>query len=303
MTTLRLEIDLGFEDDGEYPYTLNRTYLRKARSKDDSQTSPPPAIITVTDATLIHRGSYVRVYRAKMYGPQGQVRDIIAKIAFSEGEHLILKEGKFYENQLFSLQGDAVPRCFGFFEVEYELETISALLLEDCGTVMKGSFFEADMPTKLKLLEKLDKIHGAGLVHLDIAPRNVVTKDGELFWIDFEHSARHACPRTHTVRPGEFKPNVGDFGCVELYEFIERLGFWKSTYVNFHGFTVALQAVNSPQVLYDSVYADSLETEEEREQVWQDAIKAYKAVAEDHKLYASLLRKRKQQRMSGQNVV
>ncbi|KDQ52206.1 hypothetical protein JAAARDRAFT_198388 [Jaapia argillacea MUCL 33604] len=286
------------------PYTLTRNYLRKPPPDRDSESSTTEPTV-VTKATLIHGNSDVRVYRAKMHDCQGRIHDIVAKIALGDGDHILLKEGKFYENQLSGLQGDAVPRCFGLFEGELGLEAITVLLLEDCGTAMMVPFYNAEimMALKRKIVEKLDKIHQAGVAHLDISPSNVVIKDGEPFWIDFEHAVRHICPRRRPITPGEFNPGVGEFSCAEMYELVGSLGFWKSTRVNFHGRGLMLQAVDSPQALYDSLHPSRVATQEQREQVWHDAIETYNAVAGDRKLYLRQLKREDQQLSSSENDV
>ncbi|KDQ52255.1 hypothetical protein JAAARDRAFT_486715 [Jaapia argillacea MUCL 33604] len=191
------------------------------------------------------------------------------------------------------LQGDAVPRCFGFFQGEFHLDTISCLLLEDCGPDMVTDFHEADTSIKLKLVDKLYKIHEAGLAHQDVSPDNVVIKDDEPFWIDFEYALRHVCPTRVEVKPGDFMPEKDQLRCGELRDFIGSLGICKSTYVHFRGCTMLLEAVHSPHYLYNNVPSAHLATAEKRAQVWREAKETFRKVEEDHKLFLAYLSRKK----------
>ncbi|KDQ52253.1 hypothetical protein JAAARDRAFT_162994 [Jaapia argillacea MUCL 33604] len=214
-----------------------------------------------------------------------EVHDVVLKVATISSGHLLLNEAHFYEDELLGLQGDAVPRCFGFFQGDLGLIKISCLILEDCGSVMEGSLYDVDIATKLKLVEKLDKIHTAGVIHQDLAARHIVMKDNEPYWIDFGEAARHSCRKRMEVTPGDFSPDLHEFGCTEIYEFVERLDLWKSIYVHYQNNVFFLDLVESPEYLYHSLHPAQIETEEQQDQAWREAEETYRFIAEDRKLW------------------
>lgn len=58
---------------------------------------------------------------------------IIIKSALGPDEMLLLtREAEFYSNELRSLQGTVVPKCFGFFRGKVDGVDFGCLLLEYC---------------------------------------------------------------------------------------------------------------------------------------------------------------------------
>ncbi|KDQ52254.1 hypothetical protein JAAARDRAFT_62025 [Jaapia argillacea MUCL 33604] len=156
------------------------------------------------------------------------------------------------------------------------------------------------MSIRVKLLDKLVKIHKTGLAHQDVSPDNVVIKDDEPLWIDFEYALRHVCPPCLEVKPGDFMPKADQLGCGEMCDFIHSLGICKSTYVHFHGRTMALEGVDSPQYLYSNVPSSHLATAQKRERVWREAQETFSEVEKDHKLFVAHLSRMKASQTAAQ---
>lgn len=80
-----------------------------------------------------------------------------------------------------------------------------------------------------KILDAYVQIHDAGVMHRDVAERNVLVNDkGQVSIIDFETAVKMRCRRTYSVpAPGDIGPNRKVWGCQELCDVGYALGIWK----------------------------------------------------------------------------
>ncbi|KAJ7634950.1 hypothetical protein FB45DRAFT_1002402 [Roridomyces roridus] len=92
----------------------------------------------------------------------------------------------------------------------------AGLLLEDAGSRIAESDVWSELtlsqPERIQLYETLGQLHQAGVLHGDLAPRNIVRRsNGDFCIIDFDQSdTTHVCPGSST--------------CTELVQFRHDLG-------------------------------------------------------------------------------
>jgi serine/threonine protein kinase len=99
----------------------------------------------------------------------------------------LLNEVSVYE-QLADLQGNGIPRLFCHGSVE---EVLYCVGVSVCGTVANGF----TLKQRQKLLETLESIHQAGILHNDIKKDNIVVDEsGNPYIIDFGFSTRNCSP-------------------------------------------------------------------------------------------------------------
>jgi tRNA A-37 threonylcarbamoyl transferase component Bud32 len=86
-----------------------------------------------------------------------------------------------------SLQGQAIPKFFGFYEI---WGILKLLALEPVGyAIPEGEIIGQGLRTKMRTA--LRCIHDAGFVHGDIARRNFCrTESGNVFLVDLERCQR-----------------------------------------------------------------------------------------------------------------
>lgn len=73
---------------------------------------------------------------------------------------------------------------------------------------------------RLKVAEQLVELHTAGLEHQNIYYENVLDNNGTPFLINFAQAEPHVCRRTMPINKGDIVPEVYDFDCLELYDWV-----------------------------------------------------------------------------------
>ncbi|KAF5371350.1 hypothetical protein D9615_009702 [Tricholomella constricta] len=164
------------------------------------------------------------VFRASLIGPligpPKQAAIVALKFAFREDLIADLtEEAEVYKGALESLQGTAVPRCYGLYNgYGVDGEPIACLMLEYWGECIHQPFEHLPLNVRIRILQRLGDIHKQGLVHGDFAERNVLELDGDVRIIDFDQTENHRCDCDMDFRPGEMSPDMQEFGCAQLWK-------------------------------------------------------------------------------------
>ncbi|KAL1689839.1 hypothetical protein GGG16DRAFT_57105 [Schizophyllum commune] len=136
-----------------------------------------------------------------------------------------------YSTHLQSLQGGLVPICYGLYVSDQPVRTdeppsIGVLVLSYVGTSLPVAFPQLPDLVKRQVLLALQELHDAGVVHRDLAERNILLEplrpdgnvtgpdDFKVHIIDFDAiETGHECPGLE-----------GDPPCEQLSEVVDMLG-------------------------------------------------------------------------------
>lgn len=137
-------------------------------------------------------------------------------------------------------------------------------------------------------------LHDLGIEHGDLNESNIVVdKDGLPSLIDLEHANQHCCTRPQPFKTGSVLPRQLEFGCDEIYNLTEALGFWRSSrcltsgltdilkspkaIISFHSVNIPVCEIKSAQDLYDLVPKWKRKTEAQRRKLMVEAKRVVKA--------------------------
>lgn len=98
-----------------------------------SDTSDPPEMLCVRDATLVHEGNFANVYQGTLVCGGAEKDEVVLKVVFGDsGEdfNCLEEEYEFYR-KLQPIQGDAIPVCHGLFRAPND--PVGCLMLECWG--------------------------------------------------------------------------------------------------------------------------------------------------------------------------
>jgi len=161
------------------------------------------------------------------------------------------KELEFYQ-KLRHLQGDCVPKCFGYFFSPSEDQVFGCLILEYCGKPIRSTYdSQGDIPFSLGLniLNAMKKIHDAGVVHGGFGVSDILIANSQPFIVNFKHAAEMLCERKLDITEGAVAPKREQFGCTELYRLCVDLQIWKSGTFTFEGRGFSVEYVSKPVAL------------------------------------------------------
>ncbi|KAF9034249.1 hypothetical protein BDZ89DRAFT_1158095 [Hymenopellis radicata] len=118
------------------------------------------------------------------------------KFAFREDlMPALFHEAHMYTTHLRTVQGRAVPWCWGFFVGVSHVtdERIGCLVLEYWGQALPARFCDLEKELRMNILNKLGDIHRCGVHHGDFAERNILYSEGDSRIIDFDQTRAHSC--------------------------------------------------------------------------------------------------------------
>ncbi|KAH9937354.1 uncharacterized protein B0H18DRAFT_1206218 [Fomitopsis serialis] len=101
-------------------------------------------------------------------------------------------EAALYKGKLKHLQGDVVPRCYGFFTGEVDGEVSGCLVLERCN----NSYSLKREELNRRRMSAIYRLHAEGIVHgqLRDAGHFLYSQDGRVRIVDFSTAQLHHCP-------------------------------------------------------------------------------------------------------------
>ncbi|KAJ7090933.1 hypothetical protein B0H15DRAFT_906987 [Mycena belliarum] len=200
---------------------------------------------TVEAVETIKTGTLFCVFRAQIIRPAGAALDVVLKIdptgeceAACKNEQRVYREAK-------NLQGSALPYFYGCFQVQIGAAMVTCLAIEHCGEPLQKNFHELDYAFAGKLLRSVAALHAYGSTHGDLYPRNVRVLGDTPILIDFESSEPHTCGMRMMTVPGTTRPTAEEYGCVELYNLVFRMGLWKPGNLKFNGKLLEKESVQT----------------------------------------------------------
>ncbi|KAI0705623.1 hypothetical protein C8Q76DRAFT_574568, partial [Earliella scabrosa] len=182
--------------------------------------------------------------------------DVVCKVAHGrERVNRLEKEATFYNAQLVSLQGQAVPMVFGFFKGNTVRGFTAVLVMEDCGDPLVRPLWQYPLVFRC-VADAFWLIHKAGIQHNNFSECNIVImkqeEDGE-YWptiVDFGNAEEHQCGYTGTEIPIYCQmPPMDDFGCFELWNACRDANVWKPRYINWYGAVAPVEWATTPEEL------------------------------------------------------
>jgi len=188
-------------------------------------TSDPPRKIisaTVDPTPLSDYSSDSPVFKASLVDHSG--RKVTVALKFSLREDLIpslAEEACAYVGPMKSLQGKTIPLCYGLYAGtpdDRDGRMIACLVLEFWGQCLRQPFRKLSLNLKLRILDQLAEMHKCGFHHGDFAERNILERNGDVRFIDFDEMTEHDCRCSMTFRPNDKTPDVNEFGCPHLWQ-------------------------------------------------------------------------------------
>lgn len=191
----------------------------------------------VSNAVRINGG---RVYKASLELGGGTELDVALKFATGKkGRQQLVKEAKFYNEELLPVRGFLVPEYIGIFEVQSSSDAKSD---DDEGEVIRTCLVVTyvgevppqpipELPVKDRRLIHLSVImlHALGVKHGDLHEGNIrLDPLGRTAWlIDFGRSEKHTC-RHQKIEIGSDVPDPSEFGCREIFKTTCKTRMWIS---------------------------------------------------------------------------
>ncbi|KAF8960729.1 hypothetical protein BDZ97DRAFT_1832592 [Flammula alnicola] len=200
----------------------------------DCDPAPEAIAVSVDPKTTTDYYSDCPVFRGILQRPSHPYERTTVALKFAMRDDLIadlVEETEMYIGPLEPLQGSTVPRCYGLYAgTGMEDQAIACLVLEYWGEVIQKPFSQLPMELRVRILERLGKIHQQGLLHGDFAERNVLQKNGDVRIIDFDRAVPHQhCDFDMNFHAGEKLPDQKKFGCEHLWDICRRnMMIWKN---------------------------------------------------------------------------
>lgn len=175
--------------------------------------------------------------------------DVVAKLGTSTDTINALKKELSFYQKLRHLQGECIPKCFGYFFSPSEDQTFGCLVLGYSGKPIRSIYdTQGDVPLSLRcaffhvihwchdsqlrrfrenIIDALKRVHDAGVVHGGFGIFDVLVTKTKPFIINFKNASEKSCERKLDIINGAITPTREQFGCAELYRQCVDLRVWK----------------------------------------------------------------------------
>jgi len=243
---------------------------RTLRVHETHKATGPP--FSLKDTTWLKGQS---IMRGTLSSPRGTF-DVVAKLGTStDTTDALKKELSFYE-KLHHLQGEYIPKCFGYFFSPSEPQAFGCLVLGYSGKPIR-SIYDAhgDIPLTLRvnIVDAMKKIHDAGVVHGGFGSVNVLVTKTKPFIINFKNASETVCERKLDIVNGAITPTREQFGCVELYRHCVELQMWKPRTFTFDNQRFPVEDVSNPAALAKRISSESEPAEKSRTEAVQATVR------------------------------
>ncbi|TFK80554.1 hypothetical protein K466DRAFT_605235 [Polyporus arcularius HHB13444] len=134
-------------------------------------------------------------------------------------------EAQLYSGKLKELQGQDVPKFFGFYEGDNGYASVGVMILEYCGEPLTEPLHKCDINFRFSLLYAVTRLHiVGGIIHRDLDQRNIIESvDKQAKIIDFGSAEPHGvCPCADSKIPLSDRFSAGrSVACSELQSLCE----------------------------------------------------------------------------------
>ncbi|KAN0133585.1 hypothetical protein V8E53_008753 [Lactarius tabidus] len=227
---------------------------RTLRAHEAYKATGPP--FTLKDTTWLRGQS---IMRGTLSSPRGTF-DVVAKLGTSTDTINALKKELSFYQKLRHLQGECIPKCFGYFFSASEGQAFGCLVLEYSGKPIRSIYdAQGDVPLALRksIIEAVKRIHDAGVVHGGFGIFDVLVTNAKPFIINFKNASEKACERKLDIVNGAIAPTREQFGCAELYRHCVDLQVWKPRTFTFDNQRFPVEDVSNPAALAEKIINDS----------------------------------------------
>jgi len=190
-------------------------------------------------------GKYGRVFKAYL-AIDGEEIPVALKFATGEkGRQELVKEAKFYNEELLRVQGFAVPEYIGifgaclpgnslWFDGPKTEVTTTCLVLTYVGEALTREISELSANERYLIYATVIILHQLGVEHGDIHEGNIRMDlhRRNAYLVDFGRAEKHVCKR-RKVPLGEDAPDLEEFGCLEVYQ----IGLLTNIWISYGTFT------------------------------------------------------------------
>ena len=216
---------------------------RTLRAHETYKATGPP--FTLKDTSWLRGQS---IMRGTLSSSRGTF-DVVAKLGTSTDTIDELKKELSFYQKLHHLQGEYIPKCFGYFFSSSEPQTFGCLVLGYSGKPIRSIYdTQGDIPLSLRcvffacdslvpdlqrhrfrvnIIDAIKRIHEAGVVHGGFGLISVLITKTKPFIINFKNASENVCERRLDLIHGAIAPTREQFGCAELYQHCVDLQMWK----------------------------------------------------------------------------